>query len=348
MSNLVSKEIRLKSRPEGLPQPANFELVEVKVAPPKAGEILVRNAYMSVDPYMRGRMFDRESYVPPFRIGEPLSGHAVGTVIASENPGFKVGDIVTHMLGWREIAHVGTDPMSVLTTMKIDTSIAPMQAYLGTLGMPGLTAYVGLLRIGALKQGETVFVSAASGAVGTVVSQIAKNKGCYVVGSAGSDEKCAWLKDKAKVDATINYKKFPDEASLTAEVKRLFPKGIDVYFENVGGIHLTAALSNMRLKGRLVMCGMIEQYNNTTPVPGPWNIIMTIPLSLRIEGFVVSNHYDMLGNFLADMGEWIKAGKMHWHETVVEGIEKAPEAFLGLFKGSNFGKMLVKVGPEKV
>ncbi|MBI1239165.1 MAG: zinc-binding dehydrogenase [Alphaproteobacteria bacterium] len=347
MSNLKSKEIRLKSRPDGMPSKANFDLVEVPVPAPKAGEFIVRNAYMSVDPYMRGRMVDRESYVPPFQIGEALTGGAVGQVIESQNPSYKVGDYVQHMLGWREIALIGSDPMSAMATMKVDPSIAPIQSYLGALGMPGLTAYAGLLRIGALKEGETVFVSAASGAVGAIVCQIAKNKGCFVVGSAGSDDKCQWLKDKARVDATINYKKFATEEALTAELKRLAPKGIDVYFENVGGIHLTAALSNMRAKGRVVMCGMIEQYNNTAPAPGPWNIIMTIPLGLRIEGFVVSNHFDLMGDFLRDMGQWIKAGKMTWHETIVDGIETAPEAFLGLFKGANFGKMLVRVGPDK-
>lgn len=347
MKNLKSREIRLKKRPNGMPDASCFELAETSVPEPKKGEILVRNSFMSVDPYMRGRMVERESYVPPFQIGEPLSGHAVGQVIASESPNFKVGDFVTHMLGWREVSLVGSDPIAQLTTMKIDPGLAPLPAYLGTLGMPGLTAYAGLLRVGALKDGETVFVSAASGAVGTVVCQIAKNKGCYVVGSAGSDDKCDWLKKEARVDATINYKSFKDEAALTAEVKRLFPKGIDVYFENVGGAHLNAALANMRLKGRIAMCGMIAQYNDTALPPGPSNIIAAIPLSLRLEGFIVSNHYDMVGDFMRDMGGWIKAGKMKWHETVMDGIDKAPEAFLGLFKGANFGKMVVKVGPEK-
>jgi NADPH-dependent curcumin reductase CurA len=343
MSNLKSREIRLKKRPVGLPDPSCFEVVETAVPEPKAGEFVVRNSFMSVDPYMRGRMIEnRDSYVPPFQIGEALTGGAVGQVIASQNATFKVGDYVSHMMGWREVAVTGE-----AGAMKVDPKMAPVQSYLGAFGMPGLTAYAGLLRIGALKDGETVFVSAASGAVGAIVCQIAKNKGCYVVGSAGSDEKCTWLKNEAHIDHTINYKKFKDDASLTAELKRVFPKGIDVYFENVGGAHLTAALNNMKVKGRVAMCGMIEQYNATAPTPGPYNIILSIPLRLRIEGFIVSDHFDMMGEFMRDMTTWTRAGKMKWHETVYDGIEKAPEAFLGLFKGSNFGKMLVKVGPEK-
>lgn len=343
MSNLKSREIRLKKRPVGMPDPSCFEMVEADVPEPKQGEFVVRNSYMSVDPYMRGRMIDnRDSYVPPFQIGEALTGHAVGQVIASQHPTFKVGDFVSHMLGWREVAVTGE-----MGAMKVDPRMASLQAYLGTFGMPGMTAYAGLMRVGALKDGERVFVSAASGAVGAVVCQIAKNKGCYVVGSAGSDDKCAWLKSEAGVDETINYKNFRDDASLSAELKRVFPEGIDVYFENVGGHHLTAAINNMRVKGRIPLCGMIEQYNVTTPQPGPYNIIFSIPKRLKIEGFVVSDHYDMMGEFMRDMTTWTRAGKMKWQETIAEGIESAPDAFLGLFKGANTGKMLVRVGPDK-
>jgi NADPH-dependent curcumin reductase CurA len=210
--------------------------------------------------------------------------------------------------------------------------------------MPGLTAYAGLLKVGELKDGERVFVSAASGAVGAIVCQIAKNKGCYVVGSAGSDEKCDWLVKEARCDKAINYRKAGD---LTAAVKAAFPEGIDVYFENVGGAHLDAALANMRMHGRIPVCGMIEQYNATTPPPGPANIIMTIPMRLTIKGFIVSDHMNLTPDFLRDMSAWAKAGKMTWRETIYEGIEKAPEAFIGLFKGDNFGKALVKIGPDK-
>ncbi len=341
MRNLKGHEIRLKSRPTGMPTEANFEYAEAVVAEPKDGEVLVRNVWMSVDPYMRGRMVDRASYVPPFQIGEALTGGTIGQVIAAgKGAHFAVGDYVQHMLGWREYAVVGAAAMP----QKVDPKLAPVQSFLGALGMPGLTAYAGLFKIGAYKPGETVFVSAASGAVGGVVCQLAKAHGAYVVGSAGSDEKCQWLLKEAKIDKAINYK---TEKDLNAAVGTAFPKGIDVYFENVGGKHLEAALNHMRQFGRIAVCGMIEQYNNTTPAPGPSNIIMTIPMSLRIEGFVVSSHFDMLPKFHQEMGKLIAEGKMKWKETVVEGLQHAPSAFLGLFKGENFGKALVKIGPDK-
>lgn len=339
MQNHKSREIRLKSRPIGMPTADNFELAEVDVPEPGPGQVLVRNSYMTVDPYMRGRMMDRRSYVPPFQIGKPLEGGAVGQVVISNAPHLKAGDYVQSMLGWRE--WFVADGSSV---MKLDPAIGPIQSYLGALGMPGLTAYVGLLKIGELKDGERVFVSAASGAVGQIVCQIAKAKGCYIVGSVGSDEKAAFLVNELGVDKAINYKKTAD---LTAAVASAFPEGIDVYFDNVGGSHLQAALANMRNFGRIAACGAIEQYNVTEPPPGPNNLILVVGLSLTIRGFIVSNHFDMMGDFLRDMAAWKKAGKMKWKETIVEGIEKAPEAFIGLFKGENFGKMLVKVGPEK-
>ncbi len=339
MADQKSREIRLKSRPEGMPKPENFELVETNVPAPKDGQVLIRNIYMSVDPYMRGRMVDRESYSAPFQIGEALSGGAVGQVVESKNPKFKKGDYVSNFAGWREWAlSDGAD------LQPVDPSIAPLQAYLGTFGMPGLTAYAGLLKIGELKEGERVFVSAASGAVGAIVCQIAKNKGCYVVGSAGSDEKCDWLKKEARVDKTINYKTC---GSLDKAVKDAFPEGIDVYFENVGGAHLDAALANMRPFGRIAVCGMISQYNATELPPGPKNIIATIPLRLTIKGFIVSDHGNLMGDFVRDMAGWAQAGKLKWRETVAEGIENAPKAFIGLFSGDNFGKMVVKIGPDK-
>src|SRR5580698_2964682 len=256
MSNQKSQEIRLKHRPVGMPKPDDFELAETAVPTPGEGQVLVRNSFMSVDPYMRGRMTDRASYVPPFQIGEALSGGAVGEVVASNNPKFQVGDQVNNFSGWRE--YFVTDG-GELTKIEPVPGIG-IQAYLGALGMPGLTAYAGLLKVGELKEGERVFVSAASGAVGAIVCQIAKNKGCYVVGSAGSDEKCDWLVNQARVDKAINYKTCGD---LETAVREAFPQGIDVYFENVGGTHLVAALSNMRLNGRIPVCGMIEQYNAT-------------------------------------------------------------------------------------
>ena len=338
MSAHKSREIRLARRPEGMPRPTDFEVAETDISGPGEGQVLVRNIYMSVDPYMRGRMVDRESYVPPFQVGQPLSGGAVGQVVESKNSGFARGDYVSNFSGWQEwFLSSGGD----LT--KIDPAMAPIQAFLGAMGMPGLTAYGGLLKVGELKDGERVFVSAASGAVGAVVCQIAKNKGCYVVGSAGSDEKCEWLKREARVDAAINYLTCGD---LTQAVRAAFPQGIDVYFENVGGAHLDAALANMRMYGRIPVCGMIAQYNATSMPPGPANIINVIPQRLTIRGFIVTDYANLTPEFLRDMSAWRREGKMNWHETVVEGIENAPEAFIGLFKGDNIGKMLVKIGPD--
>ena len=338
MSNQKNHEIRLKSRPNGVPTPDNFEVAETDVPTPASGQILVRNSYISVDPYMRGRMVDRKSYAPPFKIGEALQGHAVGQVVASNgNDKLKVGDFVQSMNGWREwYVSAGAD------VQKFEPA-APIQSYLGALGMPGMTAYAGLLRIGALKDGERVFVSAASGAVGSVVCQIAKAKGCYVVGSVGSDEKAQYLKSLG-IDGAINYKSCGD---LNAAVAKAFPEGIDVYFENVGGVHLEAALNNMRPNGRIPLCGMIDMYNATEPPPGPRNLAMAIGLGLTLRGFIVSNHYDLLADFHRDMAKWAKEGKMKWRETVVDGVENAPKAFIGLFKGDNLGKMVVRVGPDK-
>ena len=335
MTSIVSKEIHLKNRPEGLPAASDFELAEVTVPAINDGEVLVQNLYMSVDPYMRGRMYDRKSYVPPFQIGQPLEGGSVGRVVASKNEGFKEGDYVSSMLGWREYFVSGGAGLT-----KIDAELLPIQAYLGVAGMPGMTAYVGLLHIGELKEGDTVFVSAAAGAVGSVVCQIAKLKGCYVVGSAGSDEKAAWLVEEAGIDAAFNYRTSDD---VIAEVGRHFPDGIDVYYENVGGVHLEAALEHMRPNGRIVMCGMISMYNAVKPVPGPTRLPYVISKKLTMRGFIVSDHFDKLGAFIADMGKWMAEGKIKWKETIVDGIENAPEAFIGLFKGENFGKMIVKL-----
>ncbi len=341
MSAKINREIRLKRRPTGLPGPDDFELVETPIPTTAHGQVLVRNIYMSVDPYMRGRMMDRQSYTPPFQIGETLSGGAVGQVVASNNnAAFKAGDYVSNFSGWREWFVTSGGELT-----KIDPQLAPIQAYLGAFGMPGLTAYAGLLKVAELKEGERVFVSAASGAVGSIVCQIAKNKGCTVVGSAGSDAKCDWLVKEARVDKAINYR---TAGNLDDAVREALPSGIDVYFENVGGAHLNAALANMRPSGRIAVCGMIEQYNATTPPPGPSNFIMVIPLRLTIKGFIVSDYMSLTPDFLRDMSAWTKAGTMKWQETIKEGIEKAPEAFIGLFKGENAGKMLVRLGPDKV
>ena len=338
----VSREIRLKTRPVGVPAVTDFELASVELAAPGPGEVQVRNLWMSVDPYMRGRMYDRPSYVPPFELGKALQGGAIGQVVASNDPDFAVGDIVNSMFGWREAFNVAPKVMAapgMAALTKIDTHGLPPQAFLGILGMPGMTAYAGLLRVAALKEGDVVFVSAAAGAVGSVVCQIAKLKGHTVIGSAGGAEKVAFLKSIG-VDHVIDYKATPD---VVAELAKAAPKGIDVYFENVGGVHLEAAINSARPFARFALCGMISQYNETGTPTGPANIIQAVGKSLRLEGFIVSNHYDLYPAFVKDMAAWIGAGKLQWKETVEDGIAHAPEAFIKLFTGENLGKMLVKL-----
>lgn len=334
----LSREIRLAHRPIGLPRESDFELAEGRIPEPRKEEVLVRNIYMSVDPYMRGRMIDRPSYVPPFQIGEPLAGACVGQVVASKSSMFQAGEYVSSAQGWREYYLADGAALT-----KIDPHLAPIQTYLGALGMPGMTAYVGFLSIGLPKAGETVFVSAASGAVGSVVCQIAKIKDCRVIGSAGSKEKVAWLMNEARIDGAFNYKEAGD---LVAEVGKHCPNGIDVYYENVGGKHLEASLEHMNLFGRVVMCGMISQYNSIDPEPGPRNLFYVTTKRLTVRGFIVSDHLDRRSQFLKDMSQWIAEGKIKWRETIVAGIENAPKAFIALFKGENFGKMLVKIGPD--
>lgn len=336
MPSISSREIRLASRPAGEPTAENFELATVELdATPPADRLLVRNLYMSVDPYMRGRMRDARSYTPPFQIGEALTGGAVGEVIASGHPDFAPGDTVLHHYGWREFASVHGKGAT-----KIDPALAPVQSYLGVLGMPGRTAYVGLLDIGQPKAGETVFVSGAAGAVGSLVCQIAKLKGCRVVGSAGSPAKIDWLRQQAGVDGAVNYR---EAKSLRRAISGECPDGVDVYFENVGGEHLEATLSLMNDFGRIVVCGMISQYNATEPAPGPRNLGLLISRRLKMQGFIVSDHPERADDFYRDMSGWMKEGKIRWEETVVAGLEQAPEAFLGLFHGENLGKMLVKL-----
>ncbi len=330
----TSREIRLKSRPAGLPQAENFELASTSVREPGPGEVLVRNLWMSVDPYMRGRMYDRASYVPPFVLGEALQGGAIGRVEASRDPKFQPGDLVDSMNGWRE-AFVA--PAAALN--KLPQTNAPPQAFLGVLGMPGMTAYSSFHRIGEPKAGETVFVSGAAGAVGSAVCQIAKIRGCTVVASAGSDQKLDWLRSVG-VDATVNYKK----GDLLEQVRQAAPKGIDIYFDNVGGEHLEVAIEVARPFARFIECGMISIYNATEPAPGPRNMAYIVGKRIKMQGFIVSDFMDMREQFYADMSKWVSEGKVKWEETVENGIENAPKAFLNLFTGANTGKMLVKLG----
>jgi hypothetical protein len=318
----------------GVPTADNFELASVTLPEPEPGQVQVRNSWMTVDPYMRGRMNDVQSYAPPFQIGQALQGGAVGEVIASNDPAFKAGEKVQSFFGWREAFNAPAGAVQ-----KLDTLGLPPQAFLGVAGMPGLTAYVGLLKIAALKDGDIVFVSAAAGAVGQVVCQIAKLKGHTVIGSAGGAEKVKWLKEIG-VDHVIDYKA---ESDLTGALMRASPQGIDVYFDNVGGSHMEAALMAARPFGRFALCGMISQYNATDLGPGVRGLIMAVGKQLRLEGFIVSSHMDLTPQFLKDMSQWIAEGKVKWRETVEEGIEKAPAAFLKLFKGENLGKMLVKL-----
>ena len=336
MPTITNREIRLRSRPVGEPAVDNFELVHVEIdsTPPEDG-LLVRNLYMSVDPYMRGRMREGRSYTAPFAIGEALTGGAVGEVVASNHPDFAPGDVVLHHDGWREYALVHGQGAT-----KIDPNLAPVQSFLGVLGMPGQTAYVGLLDIGQPKPGETVFVSGAADAVGSLVCQIAKLQGCRVVGSASRAAKTRWLVEQAGVDGVVNYR---EAKNLRRAIAAQCPDGVDVYFENVGGAHLEATLSLMNDFGRIVVCGMISQYNAAEPAPGPRNLALIIGRRLRMQGFIVSDHPERRADFHRDMAAWMAEDKIRWEETIVEGIEHAPEAFVGLFHGENLGKMLVKL-----
>ncbi|GAA2743701.1 NADP-dependent oxidoreductase [Kitasatospora cinereorecta] len=331
----TGREWHLAARPQGWPTPADFALVEAPVRQPGAGQILVRNAYLSVDPYMRGRMNDVKSYVPPFALGEAMDGGAVGYVVASQAEGFEVGDAVLHGLGWREYA-----TLDAARAVKVDPQLAPLSAYLGVLGMTGLTAYAGLLAVGSLQEGDTVFVSGAAGAVGSLVGQIARLKGAKrVIGSAGSAAKVAKLVDEYGFDAAFNYK----DGAVRDLLAEAAPDGIDVYFDNVGGDHLEAAIGALNLRGRAVLCGAIAQYNDTTPPAGPRNLALAIGKRLRLEGMLVGDHYGLQPQFLADMAGWLGSGDLRSAETVVEGFEHSVDAFIGMLRGDNTGKMVVKL-----
>jgi NADPH-dependent curcumin reductase CurA len=331
----VSREVRLVARPEGVPQEELFELAEVTLPDPSEGQVLIRNAYLSVDPYMRGRMNDRRSYVAPYAIGEAMTGGAVGEVAESRNPDWPAGAWVLHQLGWREWAL--SDGRGLLL---VDPSLAPVSVFLGALGMPGFTAWYGLLELGRPEAGEVVFVSGAAGAVGSMVGQLARQRGCRVIGSAGSPQKLAWLEELG-FDAAFSYR----ERAVHEALRELAPDGIDVYFDNVGGDHLEAAIGAMRTHGRIVSCGAISRYNDTEPAPGPRNMFMVVTKRLTIRGFLITDHWDRIGDFLAEVGPLVSDGTIRHRETVVDGIEQAPHAFLGLLAGENVGKMLVRVGP---
>ncbi|GGO68027.1 NADP-dependent oxidoreductase [Nocardioides deserti] len=329
----TTREIHLASRPTGWPVPENFRTVITELADPGPGEVLVRNTVLSVDPYMRGRMNDTKSYVPPFALDAPLEGGAVGEVLASGDDRFSPGDTVLHQAGWREHALLPADQVR-----KVDVSQVPASAYLGVLGMPGLTAYVGLTRIAPVQEGDTVFVSGAAGAVGSVAGQVARELGASkVVGSAGSPEKVRWLTEDLGFDAAFDYHDGP----VAAQLKEHGP--VDVYFDNVGGEHLEAAIQRMADFGRIAACGAIASYNDTEPTPGPRNMFMVVQKRISLRGFIVTDHGDAAHDFYARAGAWVAEGKVKHRETFTEGLDSTVDAFLGLHRGDNIGKMLVRL-----
>ncbi|MDP8993814.1 MAG: NADP-dependent oxidoreductase [Pseudomonadota bacterium] len=322
----------LRSRPSGLPTAENFELKEIELPPLKDGMVRVRNEWLSVDPYMRSRMNDVKSYVPSFGLGEPMEGGAVGTVVESRSPHLAAGETVFHMLGWREEAVGEAGQFNKVPPLPV-----PDRQWLGNLGLTGATAYFGLLQVAEAKEGDTVFVSAAAGAVGSAVVQIAKLKGMRVIGSAGGAEKCGWVRELG-ADAAIDYKAGP----LLQALAQAAPDGIDVYFDNVGGDHLDAAFAVARNRARFAICGMIENYN-AGPPPAFRYIMRIIAARITLKGFIYTDFLPEIGDFYREMGAWVASGKVKSRETVREGIEAMPEAFLDLFRGANIGKMLVKL-----
>jgi NADPH-dependent curcumin reductase CurA len=331
-----NREIRLVARPQGVPDESLFEVAETPLPEPADGQLLIRNAFISVDPYMRGRMNDARSYAAPFTLGEAMTGGAVGRIETSRNHDWSEGDWVVHGLGWREWSLSDGHGLR-----RVDRSYAPVSTALGVLGMPGITAWWGVTQIGKPKEGETVFVSGAAGAVGSAAAQLARVHGAGAVGSAGSPEKIAWLQELG-IEA-FDYHLTPPRDGL----RELAPEGIDVYFDNVGGEHLEAAIGAMRPYGRVIACGGISRYSEVEPAPGPRNLFMLFTKRLTVQGFIVSDHYDHFDAFLAEVGPLVRDGRLRYHETIVDGIENAPDAFLGLLRGDNIGKMLVKVGPAE-
>ena len=332
----MSRAWHLASRPEGLPTADNFELRETALPPLGEGQLRVRNLWLSVDPYMRGRMNDVKSYVPPFALDAPLEGGAIGEVVESNAEGFAPGDRVLHMAGWRDEAVVDARGLIKLPDVGVDP-----QLYLGILGVTGSTAYFGLLDAASAKEGDTVFVSAAAGAVGSAVVQIAKAKGMTVIGSAGGEEKCEFVRSLG-ADAVIDYRAGPVLKGLVRALKEVGKDGVDVYFDNVGGDHLDAALALANMHSRFAVCGMIEGYNKAEPTQLRF-IMRIIAMRIRLKGFIVFDYQPRMQEFLAEMIPWVKSGKVKSEETVVEGLEQTPGAFLGLFSGHNRGKMLVKL-----
>ncbi len=331
MSTIASREIHLASRPKGLPTAADFDLVRTELEPLQDQQVLVHNLFMSVDPYMRGRMNEGKSYVPPFELGKPLDGGAVGEVVESRVKEFKPGDAVTSNFGWREYFVASPKELH-----PVSREFQPLSVYLGVLGMTGMTAWVGLNLL-EVKANDVVFISGAAGAVGNVAGQLAKLRGCRVIGSAGSTEKVMFLREECGFDVAFDYKVGPVVEQLKVEA----PDGIDVYFDNVGGVTLEAALSALRVHGRIIACGGISGYNDEKPRPGPSNLFNMITKRLTLKGFIVRDWLDHQAEFETEVGGYFKAGKLKHKETVVKGIAQAVGAFIGLFQGQNIGKMVV-------
>jgi leukotriene B4 12-hydroxydehydrogenase/15-oxo-prostaglandin 13-reductase len=334
-TSTLNRQFTLKSRPVGMPTPENFDLIETPIPALQDGEVLVKAAYVSVDPYMRGRISGIKSYAAPVEIGQVMVGGAVAQVVDSKNPKFAAGDFVDIYSGWQEYAISDGKNMR-----KLDPTIAPVSTALGVLGMPGMTAYFGLLDVCEPKAGETVLVSGAAGAVGTIVGQIAKIKGCRAVGIAGSDDKIDYLLKECGYDAAFNYKTTTD---YSAKYRELCPKGIDCYFDNVGGVITDAVFPNLNLHGRVAICGQISMYNATKMEMGPRLLGSLIVTRSRVQGLLVSDYMARFGEAMIEMAGWLRAGKLTYREDIVDGFENLPKAFIGLFEGENTGKRLVKV-----
>ena len=333
---MMNRQIQLKSRPAGMPTVGNFEAVDVAPPMPKDGEVLRRTIYLSLDPYMRGRMSDAPSYAAGVNLHDVMCGHTVSEVVESHNPQFQAGDVVTGYDGWQQYASSSGKELR-----KLDPAAAPISTAIGVLGMPGATAYIGLLDIGQPKPGETVVVSAASGAVGSIVGQLAKIKGCRAVGVAGSPEKCRYVVEELGFDACINYK----TDDLVPALRAACPDGVDIYFENVGGAVFAAVLRVLNRGARIPLCGMISEYN-TTKDPGGPNLRPLLVHRAMIKGFIVSDHGDRLPAFLQEVAPLVRDGRIKYREDIVDGLDAAPSALIGLFEGRNFGKMVVRVSPD--
>jgi NADPH-dependent curcumin reductase len=341
MKTGINRQLRLASRPVGDIKESDFEYREEPIPSPKEGEVLVRSIYLSLDPTNRLWMSDMEQYMPPVEIGEVMRGGIIGVVEESKNQNFKQGDLVSGMLGWQDYAIAEGNSGFSLTRLP-EPLPCPLTAFMGPLGATGCTAYFGLLDIGQPKVGETVVVSAAAGAVGSIVGQIAKIKGCRVVGITGSDEKCRWLVEELGFDAAINYKTVDLESALA----QACPKGIDVYFDNVGGSILDAVLTKINLHARIPLCGLISTYNTTKPVPGPYNYSKILMKRVRVQGFIILDYIPRWSEAISDLGQWLNQGKIKYALEVIEGLENAPTAILKLFDGNKKGKLVVKVSEE--